>query len=76
MTVSKVHIWFQVEVNAFQTGEVMSRSAWNESWLCPFKMDTFGIGTKRCPSYKESNKKSKERQGPTLGVCFTEESIL
>ena len=22
----------------------------------------------RCPSYKESNKGSKERQGPTLGV--------
>ena len=21
----------------------------------------------RCPSYKESNKRSKERQGPTLG---------
>ena len=39
-------------------------------------MDTFGIGTKWCPSYKESEKKSKERQGPTLGVCFTEKSIL
>ena len=24
----------------------------------------------RCPSYRESNKGSKERQGPTLGVCF------
>ena len=23
---------------------------------------------KRCPSYRESNKESKERQGPTLGV--------
>jgi len=30
----------------------------------------------RCPSYGESNKGSKERQGPTLGVHFTEESIL
>ena len=29
----------------------------------------------RCPSYKESNKRSKERQGPTLGVRFTEVSI-
>ena len=25
----------------------------------------------RCPSYRESNKRSKERQGPTLGVRFT-----
>ena len=24
----------------------------------------------RCPSYRESNKGSKERQGPTLGVRF------
>ena len=29
----------------------------------------------RCPSYKESNKRSKERQGPTLGVRFTEVSV-
>ena len=30
----------------------------------------------RCPSYRESNKGSKERQGPTLGVRFTEVSVL
>ena len=30
----------------------------------------------RSPSYKESNKGSKERQGPTLGVRFTEVSFL
>ena len=30
----------------------------------------------RFPSYRESNKGSKERQGPTLGVRFTEVSIL
>ena len=29
----------------------------------------------RCPSYRESNKGSKERQGPTLGVRFREVSI-
>jgi len=28
-----------------------------------------------CPSYKESNKGSKERQGPTLSVRFTEVSV-
>ena len=39
------------------------------------KMDTYGMGTK-CPSYRESNKGSKERQGPNLGVSFTEVSIL
>ena len=43
-------------------------------------MDTFETGTKvsvseRCPSSKESNKGSKERQGPTLSVCFTEVSV-
>ena len=29
----------------------------------------------RCPSYRESNKGSKERQGPTLGVRFTGVSV-
>ena len=29
----------------------------------------------KCLSYRESNKESKERQGPTLGVCFTEVSV-
>ena len=29
----------------------------------------------RRPSYRESNKGSKERQGPTLGVRFTEVSV-
>ena len=39
------------------------------------KTDTFGTGTK-CPSYRESNKGSKERQGPTISVRFTEVSVL
>ena len=30
----------------------------------------------RCPSYKESNKASKERQGPALGVRLTEVCVL
>ena len=38
------------------------------------KTDTFGTGTK-CPSYRESSKDSKERQGPALGVCFIEVSV-
>ena len=38
------------------------------------RADTFGTGTK-CPSYRESNKGSKERQGPTLGVRFTKVSV-
>ena len=29
----------------------------------------------RCPSYKESKKGNKQRQGPTLGVRFTEVSV-
>ena len=29
----------------------------------------------RCPSYRESNKRSKERQGPTLGVRRIESRI-
>ena len=40
-----------------------------------FKTDTFGTGTK-CPSYRESNKGSKEGQRPTLSVRFTEVSVL
>ena len=39
------------------------------------KKDAFGTST-TCPSYRESNKRSKERQGPTLGVRFTEVSVL
>ena len=38
------------------------------------KMDTFGSRTK-CPSYRQSNKGSKERQGPTRSVHFTEVSV-
>ena len=30
----------------------------------------------RCPSYRESNKGSEEKQGPTLGIRFTEVSVL
>ena len=37
-------------------------------------MDTFGTGTK-CPSYRELHKGSKERQGTTLSVRFTEVSV-
>ena len=29
----------------------------------------------RCPSYRAETKQSKERQGPTLGVCFSEVSV-
>ena len=29
----------------------------------------------RCPSYRESTKGSKERQGPTISVPFTEVSV-
>ena len=29
----------------------------------------------RCPSYRESNKRSKERQGPTLDVRLIEVSV-
>ena len=39
------------------------------------KTDTFGTGTKR-PSYRESNKGSKERQGPTISARFTEVSVI
>ena len=39
------------------------------------KTDTFGTGTK-CPSYRESSKRSKQRQGPTLSVRFTEVFVL
>ena len=62
-----------------------------DPWYTPMQMrlkstlsksDTFGAGTK-CPSkrdvrliYRGSNKGSEERQGPTLGVRFTEVSVL
>ena len=44
------------------------------------KTDTFGTSAvsvlERSPSYRESNKGSKEKQGPTLGVHFIEVSVL
>ena len=43
----------------------------------PGKTDTFGTGTgSKCPSYREPNKGSKERLGPTLGVRFREVFVL
>ena len=38
-------------------------------------MDTCGTGTV-CPPYREPTKRSKERQGPTLGGHFTEVYVL
>ena len=32
--------------------------------------------SQRCPFYRESNRGSKERQAPTLGVRLTEVSVL
>ena len=42
------------------------------------KLDIFVASTKsiKCPSYRESNKRSKEGQGPNLGVSFIEVSVL
>ena len=44
------------------------------------KMDTFETSSmsvlERSPSYRESNKGSKEKQGPSVGVCITEVSVL
>ena len=43
------------------------------------KMDTFETSSmcvlERSPSYRESNKGSKEKQGPSVGICFTEVSV-
>ena len=38
------------------------------------KTDTVGAVLGRCPSFRESNKGSKEKKGPTLGVRFIEVS--
>ena len=38
------------------------------------KTDTVGAVLGRCPSFRESNKGSKEKKGPTLGVHFIEDS--
>ena len=49
-----------------------------ESQIKGFKngMDQFWVSVlPRCPSYRESNQGSQERQGPTLGVRLTEVSI-
>ena len=33
------------------------------------------MSVERCPSYRESTKRSEERKGPTLGVRFSEVSV-
>ena len=58
----------------FRTTVMLERTNVIQSTLS--KSDTFGTGLERCPSYRKSNKGSKERQGPTLGVRFTEVSVL
>ena len=52
-----------------------ANSRWLQSTFSKVTGDTFGTGIK-CPYYRESNKGSKERRGPTLGVRFTEMSVL
>ena len=42
----------------------------------PSKTDTFWTVLERCSFYRESNKGSKERRRPTLGVRFREVSVL
>ena len=58
----------------FRTTVMLERTNVIQSTLS--KSDTFGTGLERCPSYRKSNRRSKERQGPTLGVHFTEVSVL
>ena len=53
---------------------IVSLAKWSRVQSTLSKMDTSGTSTK-CPSYIESNKGSKENQGPTLGVRFTEVSV-
>ena len=53
---------FRHTVNSLQDGHLWDRH----------KVSVLG----RCPSYEESNKGNKQRQGPTLGVRFREVSVL
>ena len=75
------HIWVEFVVGSlpcyegFFPGTSVFSSPQKLTQSTLSKTDTLGTGTK-CPSYKESNKGSKERQGPTISVCFTEVSIL
>ena len=58
----------------FRTTVMLERTNVIQSTLS--KSDTFGTGLERCPSYRESSKGSKERQGQTLDARFTEVSVL
>ena len=58
----------------FRTTVMLERTNVIQSTLS--KSDTFGTGLERCPSYRKSNKGSKERQGQTLDARFTEVSVL
>ena len=59
----------QIEQLAWSMAEpqIGHRKSYLKSTLS--KTDTFGTGTS-CPSYRESNRGRKERQGPTLGVVY------
>ena len=66
----KVAYLFQTTVNSFWDGHLGQYVSVLER--CPSWISV----VQRCLSYRESNKGSKERQGPAMGVRFTEVSVL
>ena len=84
---NNVHIWSSLAIykeldSALRLIRIVVRMLiWLEIQSTPSLRRTIGTGPKwpcvleRCPSYKQSNRERKERQGPTLGVRFTGVSV-
>ena len=64
------------KVNSLLTDTYMRRTPlqFNPTFSFGGTVNSFVV-EKRCPSHRESDKGSNERQGPTLGVRFTEVSV-
>ena len=81
---SDITLWLSIRQTVLPKGDTHSSNGVplraDYVQLTLSKTDTFGTSAvsvlERSPSYRESNKGSKEKQGPTLGVRFIEVSVL
>ena len=80
---SDITLWLSIRQTVLPKGDTYSSNGVplraDYVQLTLSKTDTFGTSAvsvlERSPSYRESNKGSKEKQGPTLGVHFIEVSV-
>ena len=73
--VPKVSVLKRVDCGVHDKNVILPALQFNQMFSFGGTVNSFVV-VKRCPSHRESDKGSNERQGPTLGVRFTEVSVL